>query len=182
MLGSIILNLFILLPFTFRSSSVVTDSFPDLSQHNNWMAKCLTPELYKKLHQLKTRSGYTLDLAIQTGVDNPGHPFIVTVGCVAGDEETYQVFAEFFDSVIEKRHNGYRKTDMHKTDLNAANLVGGDDLDEKYVLSCRVRTGRSIRGLCLPPFCTRGERRKVEKVVVGALDSLDGDFKGLSEV
>ena len=100
------------------------------------------------------------------------------VGCVAGDEETYDVFADLFDPVIEKRHNGYKKTDMHKTDLNPANLIGGDDLDENYVLSVRVRTGRSIRGICLPPFCTRAERREVEKVVVNALGSLDGEFAG----
>lgn len=36
--------------------------------------------------------------------------------------------------------------------------------DENYVLSSRVRTGRSIRGLSLPPGCTRAERREVEKV------------------
>lgn len=34
-------------------------------------------------------------------------------------------------------------------------------LDDKYVLSSRVRTGRSIKGICLPPVCTRAERRKV---------------------
>lgn len=102
----------------------------------------------------------------------------MTVGCVAGDEESYSVFADLFDPVIEKRHSGYKKTDMHKTDLNPENLIGGDDLDENYVLSVRVRTGRSIRGLCLPPFCTRAERREVEKVVVDALGSLDGEFAG----
>ena len=61
-------------------------NFPDLSKHNNWMAKCLTPEMYTKLHALKTPNGVTIDDIIQTGVDNPGHPFIYTVGCVAGDE------------------------------------------------------------------------------------------------
>ena len=61
-------------------------NFPDLSKHNNWMAKCLTPEMYKKLYALKTPNGVTIDEIIQTGVDNPGHPFIYTVGCVAGDE------------------------------------------------------------------------------------------------
>ena len=50
--------------------------------------------------------------------------------------------------------------------------------DPKYVLSSRVRTGRSIRGLALPPFCTRAERRQVEKVVVDALDGLSGELKG----
>lgn len=51
-----------------------------------------------------------------------GHPFIMTVGCVAGDEETYEVFKELLDPVIEDRHGGYKPTDKHKTDLNAANL------------------------------------------------------------
>ena len=141
------------------------------------MAKCLTPEIYHKLSDKKTPNGYTLDMAIQTGVDNPGHPFIMTVGCVAGDEESYSVFADFFDPVIEARHAGCKKTDRHKTDLNPANLIGGE-LDEKYVLSSRVRTGRSIKNLSLPPFCSRAERRKVESLVTEALDSLDGEFKG----
>lgn len=43
------------------------------------------------------------------GVDNPGHPFIMTVGCVAGDEESYETFAELLDKVIDSRHNGYPK-------------------------------------------------------------------------
>lgn len=50
--------------------------------------------------------------------------------------------------------------------------------DERYVLSSRVRTGRSIRGLSLPPACTRAERREVERVVVDALSGLKGDLAG----
>lgn len=46
----------------------------------------------------------------------------MTVGCVAGDEETYEVFKELLDPVIEDRHGGYKPADKHKTDLNAANL------------------------------------------------------------
>ena len=42
-----------------------------------------------------TPNGCTLDQCIQTGVDNPGHPFITTVGCVAGDEESYEVHTLF---------------------------------------------------------------------------------------
>lgn len=51
-----------------------------------------------------------------------GHPFIMTVGCVAGDEETYEVFKDLLDPVIEDRHGGYKPTDKHKTDLNSGNL------------------------------------------------------------
>lgn len=51
-----------------------------------------------------------------------GHPFIMTVGCVAGDEESYDVFKDLFDPVIQDRHGGYKPTDKHKTDLNHENL------------------------------------------------------------
>merc|ERR1719431_1143346 len=162
---------------------------------------CLTPEIYAKLRDKVTPSGCPLDRIIQTGVDNPGHPFIMTVGCVAGDEESYEVFADLLDPVIDGRHNGFgkdakHKTDLnpdnlkvvgvhngfgkdakHKTDLNPDNLKGGV-FDEKYVLSSRVRTGRSIKGIALPPHCTRGERRAVEKIAVDALAGLEGEFKG----
>ena len=55
----------------------------------------------------------------------PGHPFIMTVGCVAGDEESYVVFKELFDPIIQDRHGGYKPTDKHKTDLNHENLKVG---------------------------------------------------------
>lgn len=65
-----------------------------------------------------------MDQAIQTGVDNPGHPFISTVGVVAGDEESYSVFAELMDPIIEERHNGFGKHDVHVTDLDARKIKG----------------------------------------------------------
>ena len=102
----------------------------------------------------------------------------MTVGAVAGDEETYDTFKELMDPIIEARHKGYKSTDKHPTDLDFTKLTGGEDLDSNYVLSSRVRTGRSIRGIALPPHCTRAERRKVETVVSDALSKLDGEFKG----
>lgn len=105
-----------------------------------------------------------------------GHPFIMTVGCVAGDEETYDVFADLLDPVIELRHGGFKKTDKHKTDLDSSKLKGGDNLDPKYVSSSRVRTGRSIRGYSLPPHCSRAERRKVDMMPI--MTHRNAYFKG----
>lgn len=127
-----------------------------------------------------------------------GHPFIMTVGCVAGDEESYEVFKELFDPIITDRHGGYKATDKHKTDLNWENLKvrnqlesvyvcvilwltftcpqGGDDLDPNYVLSSRVRTGRSIKGFTLPPHNSRGERRAVEKL------SIEGKYQTFRDI
>lgn len=151
--------------------------FPDLSEHNNCMASVLSPSMYNKLRDKETKNGYTLDMAIQTGVDNPGHPFIKTVGAVAGDEESYTVFADLFDPIIADRHNGFGKNDTHVTDLDSRKIRGGI-FDEKYVLSSRVRTGRSIKDHSLPPHCTRAERRSVEHIVTSALNNLKGNLSG----
>lgn len=70
------------------------------------------------------------------------HCFLIS-GCVAGDEHSYEVFAELFDPVIEGRHNGFKKTDMHKTDLDSSKIIGGN-LDSNYVLSSRVRADNSL--------------------------------------
>ena len=153
-------------------------NYPELSEHNNYMAKFLSRTIYSKLFSLSTKSGFTIDQVIQSGVDNPGHPFIRTVGCVAGDEESYELFSDLFDPVIEIRHNGYKKCSKHITDMDYSKVVGGE-LDPRYVLSSRVRTGRSIRGYSLPPHCTREERRCVEKIVTDALSELSGEFQGV---
>ncbi|XP_028660528.2 creatine kinase S-type, mitochondrial isoform X1 [Erpetoichthys calabaricus] len=65
----------------------------------------------------------------------------------------------------------------HHTDLDSSKVTHGQ-FDERYVLSSRVRTGRSIRGLSLPPACTRAERREVERVATMALSGLKGDLAG----
>lgn len=159
--------------------------FPNFSKHNNYMSQSLTKEIYEQLREKVTPNGYTLDLAIQTGVDNPGHPFIMTVGMTLGDEETYETFKPLFDSVIAKRHNGYAPEDIHKADLDYKKLENAK-FDPKFVRSSRVRTGRSIRGLGLPTYCTRAERREVEKLfktATGRLqDDLAGEYKALFDM
>ena len=49
-------------------------------------------QLYNKMREWTTPSGFTLDQCIQTGVDNPGiKHYEKTTGIVAGDEESYEV-------------------------------------------------------------------------------------------
>lgn len=64
------------------------------------MASALTPAIYAKLRDKLTPNNWSLDQCIQTGVDNPGHPFIKTVGCVAGDEESYEVTCRLFRRIL----------------------------------------------------------------------------------
>ena len=58
---------------SFRRAKFTPDEeYPDLSEHNNHMSKRLTKAVYAKLKNKVTPNGFTLDNAIQTGVDNPG--------------------------------------------------------------------------------------------------------------
>ncbi|KAK2154013.1 hypothetical protein LSH36_279g03079 [Paralvinella palmiformis] len=149
-------------------------NFPTYTTHDNKVRKHLTLEIYEKLYKKVTPNGVTVDKCIQPSVDFTGK----IVGLVAGDEESYTTFAEIFDPVLDDHHLGFSKTDKHPPpELDADKLVGGN-LDEKYVKSCRIRTGRSVRGLCLPPSISRAERREVEQVLVDALAGLKGDLAG----
>lgn len=56
----------------YKMKFPMEEEYPDLSQHNNHMAKVLSKDIYNKLRGKSTPSGFTLDDCIQTGVDNPG--------------------------------------------------------------------------------------------------------------
>lgn len=56
-----------------NSKKYTTDEeYPDLTKHNNHMARVLTKERFDAMRLKTTPSGFSLDQAIQTGVDNPG--------------------------------------------------------------------------------------------------------------
>ncbi|EDO40639.1 predicted protein [Nematostella vectensis] len=152
-------------------------NFPALWNHNNIMARHLTPEMYVHLCDRKTSNGFTLDQAIQPGVDNPTHPNISPCGIVAGDEESFRVFAELFDLVIEERHNGYKQNATHVSDTNPTKVKHGK-FDENFVLSCRVRACRSIKGFRLSPINSRKEKRGIEQIAKNALGTMQGEFEG----
>jgi len=164
---------------TFGTDGQPPEQMPDLSNHSNFMAEALTPEMYERLRKRATLGGTTLADIIKTGVDNPGHPHIKTVGAVACDEDSYEVFAELFDLLISARHGGYSPTDKQPTNMDLNKLSNTDiDPECKYVLTTRVRTGRSIRGFKLPPTISFEERRTLEALAVKGLLNMKGDLEG----
>lgn len=153
------------------------NNFPDYSSmgHKCMVSRHLTKEMYASLFDKKTVNGVTVDKCIQPSVDNTGR----IIGLVAGDPESYEVFKPLFDAVINEKHGGFGPNDKHPApDLNSEALNGGQ-FDPKYVKSCRIRTGRSIKGFALPPSITRAERREVERILVDALAGLTGDLAGV---
>jgi creatine kinase len=55
------------------------------------------PGIYLRLKNKTTEKGVNLGNCIKTGMDNKGDPLLKTVGIVAGDEESYELFGELFD-------------------------------------------------------------------------------------
>jgi len=146
--------------------------------HKSLMAKTCTPELFEKLKDVKTATGYTFSNAIQTGVETPH----LGVGACAGDEECYEKFAELINPIIAGWHGGYDPATMkHPTDLNPENLKFSPEQVEsfnKYVASTRIRAARNIRGQPLPPGSTRESAAAVEGVLKTTFEGLEGDLKG----
>jgi creatine kinase len=163
------------------------DQMPDLSKHNNHCANYLRehPEVYHKYKHAKTDTGVPFAICIKTGMDNPGHPMIMTVGLVAGDDTCFDAFEDLFEPVCSARHGGWPKGAIHPTDMNIDN-VSKTKIDPScdadgncdFVLTSRARTGRSVRGIRLPPACSFEERRELERVVVSGLLKMTGELKG----
>jgi len=128
---------------------------------------------------VKTKLGVNIGHCIKTGIDNKGHPMIKTCGLVAGDEESWTLFADIMEPVLSARHNGYAADAKHPTDMDISKLSKREiDPTGKYVLTTRCRTGRSLRGFRLPPCNDFEERRQIEKLIVEGLESLEGELAG----
>merc|ERR1719352_2144651 len=63
---------------------------------------------------------------------------------------------------------------MDYTQLSTTDI----DPEGKYVLTTRVRTGRSVKGFRLAPQIGFEERRQLEALCVKALLNMEGDLKG----
>jgi len=147
-------------------------------EHKSLMSKTLTPELFEKLKNKKTSSGYTLSNCIQTGVETPH----LGVGCTAGDEESFEVFKELLYPVISGWHGGYDAyTQIHPTDLEPSHVIFSDAQKAKfnaYVASTRIRAARNIRGYPLPAGSTPETAAAVEGLLKKTFMGLEGDLKG----
>merc|ERR1719266_44840 len=157
------------------------DKMPDLSKHENMMAQTLkaNPSIYDKYKGKKTKGGVPFSKCIKTGMDNKGHPMIKLCGAVAGDEDSWTEFKDMFDGVISRRHSGYPPDGKHPSDLDWNKLsttridpTCDDQGNCKYVLTSRIRTGRSVRGIKLPPSIGFDERRELERLVTKGLSNM----------
>jgi len=145
--------------------------------HKSLMAKTLTPELFAALKDKKSENGFTLSNVIQTGTETPH----LGVGCVAGDEDSWEKFKDLFYPVIKGWHKYDPETSKQPTDLNPDNVNQTAEQLAKfneYVSSTRIRAARNIRGYPLPAGSTEKSAANVEEILKKTFESLDGDLKG----
>jgi arginine kinase len=138
--------------------------------------KYLTPEIVKKYSEVKTKMGGTLALCVNTNAYNPQ-----ALLCRTADQECYEVFRDFFDAVIRDYHKVATAQIAHPpSDLGDENNLpfGIVDPTEKYVVSTRVRVGRTIKGFAFAPLITKEDRIKLENLISSALKKLTGELAG----
>merc|ERR1712050_297805 len=140
-----------------------------------------TKEIYDKYKEKKTALGVTLDKCIKGGVDKVelGEEWNVgKVGLLFGDAECVTMFEELVKPIMIRRHNN-PQLPHPPPNLNGSQLLDHVSLlDANYVISTRVRTGRTISGFPLPPSISADQRRELEGIVVGALKGLTGNLTG----
>lgn len=138
------------------------------------LSKHLTPEVFEILKEKKTANGFTLEQAINSGVVNPDSG----IGVYAGDEESYTLFAELFDPIIEEYH-GFGKENKHQSNLNPNDLnAPNPDPEGKFILSTRIRVGRNVDNMPLGPAISKEQRDQIEVGVVEGLNALEGELAG----
>lgn len=153
------------------------DGFAKLqaSDSKSLLKKYLTREVFDALKEKKTSFGSTLLDCVQSGFENHDSG----VGIYAPDAEAYSLFADLFDPIIEDYHKGFKKTDSHPpSDFGDVTTFGNVDPDGTFVISTRVRCGRSLEGYPFNPCLTEAQYKEMEEKVSTTLKGLEGELKG----
>jgi len=151
----------------------MSDPFPEIKSTHSLVAKYVTKPLWDKLSRAKTKtSGFTLEQAIACAVQFDDQH----CGIYAGDWDSYKVFSDIFDPIIQEYH-GISADAKHESDMDVTKIKGNID-PTAPVKSTRIRVGRSIDGFGLSPGITRLQRVAVEELMKKAFGNLKGDLAG----
>merc|ERR1711934_811291 len=154
-------------------SLAMSDPFPEIKSTHSLVAKYVTKPLWEKLSQAITpTSGFTLAKAIACAVEFDNQH----CGIYAGDWDSYKVFSDVFDPIIQEYH-GISADSKHTSDMDVTKIKGNID-GTAPVHSTRIRVGRSIDGFGLSPGITKDQRLGVENLMKKAFANLTGDLAG----
>merc|ERR1712012_1359133 len=146
-----------LLPPPRLISIIMSDPFPEIKSKHSLVAKYVTEPLWEKLSCAVTKtSGFTLAKAIACAVQFDDQH----CGIYAGDWDSYKVFSDVFDPIIQDYH-GISPDAVHTSDMDVSKIQGNIDA-KAPVHSTRIRVGRNIDGFGLSPGITKQQRLDVE--------------------
>merc|ERR1712183_1195313 len=156
-----------------HTSSTMSDPFPEIKSKQSLVAKYVTEPLWEKLGKMETKtSGFSLAKAIACAVEFDNQH----CGIYAGDWDSYKVFADVFDPLIQDYH-GIAADATHTSDMDHTKIKGNID-PAAPVHSTRIRVGRSIDGFGLSPDITKEQRLGVENLMKKAFANLKDDLAG----
>merc|ERR1711990_139249 len=151
----------------------MSDPCPEIKSTHSLVAKYVTKPLWEKLSRAVTAtSGFTLAQAIACAVEFDNQH----CGIYAGDWDSYKVFSEVFDPIIQDYH-GISADAKHTSDMDVSKIKGNID-PKAPVHSTRIRVGRSIDGFGLSPGITKEQRLGVETLMKSAFGKLTGELAG----
>ena len=151
----------------------MADPMPEIKSKHSLVAKYVTAPLWEKLSKAVTKtSGFTLAKAIACAVEFDDQH----CGIYAGDWDSYKVFADVFDPLIQDYH-GISPDAVHTSDMDVSHIKGNID-PTAPVHSTRIRVGRNIDGFGLSPGITKQQRLDVESLMKKAFANLEGDLAG----
>merc|ERR1712088_990755 len=103
-----------------NTSLDMSDPFPEIKSTHSLVAKYVTKPIWDKLSRAVTKtSGFTLAQAIACAVEFDNQH----CGIYAGDWDSYKVFADVFDPLIQEYH-GISADATHTSDMDVNKIQG----------------------------------------------------------
>jgi len=168
------------------SADVCPIEMPDLSKHKSIGASVLrnSPIIYGALKEKTTSLGVSFARCIKPCFDNPT---AAKLCCVAGDQESYELFREFFDPLVKECHGEDALAhDVHPHQRSPSAVISLQ-IDQRYTRGVAVSGRRNLAKFRFSPACDQQERKEVERVLTQALSSLEyeelkGDYYALGQL
>jgi hypothetical protein len=138
------------------------------------LKKYLKKPILDGFKELRTQAKGTILDCIQSGLKNPES----SVGVYACDPEAYTLFADLFDKIIEDYH-GFTKENS-QPDLSWGDVCQLPELDPdgKYIVSTRVRCGRSVEGYPFNPLIKLDQYEEIRNKLEKVCKCFSGEYKG----
>lgn len=149
------------------------------SECKSLLKKYLTRELVDQLKIVVSPLRSTLLDCIRSGLENVDSG----VGIYAADPECYVTFAPIFKPIIEDYHLGFQcAAPQPELNWGDAQSLAKLDPDNKYIVSTRIRCGRSLEGFAYHPRLEEEQYFSIMNQLKEALETMDGEHKGTFHV